>query len=118
MTKKLIDTSLILASLKKAVESKGAEYVYPKPGGACVYVSNGAPSCLVGHVVADLFPDKLEEVAQWDRDNEGDTDFHSLQDAFQFPITPEAHLLLTTVQADQDMGVPWGAAVETAEGLL
>jgi hypothetical protein len=46
--------------LLRAIEEKGADYVYSPPependaswlGPSCLYVHNGAPSCLVGHVL-------------------------------------------------------------------
>ncbi len=109
----MINTDAVTESIRKAIAKNGEDYVYPQPGGSCLYVFNGEPSCLVGFVIDDLFPDKIDAVAQFESSAD-DTDFRHLQEAFQFPLTQEAEQLLEDVQAYQDSRKPWGQALDLA----
>lgn len=112
----IIDKDEVLESLNRAIAAKGADYVYPQPVG-CVYVHANRPSCIVGHVIADLFPDRLGEVARWEK-REDDTNFSALQEDFQFPFSEQAQQLLSNVQAYQDRLTPWGQSLDNALNCL
>lgn len=60
-------------ALHKAVEAKGGDYVYPGASmGACTYSDRQsdhlAPSCIVGHVVAELDPELFANWAEYERE--------------------------------------------------
>lgn len=47
--------------LVRAIEEKGADYVYEAPGGrfsSCVYFNGDQPSCLIGHALSYLGVDR------------------------------------------------------------
>lgn len=83
---------------------KGKEdFVYLPPDAQCVYFYEGAPSCLVGHVMAKRGI-KPEEVTE-----------HETPDAMSELFTKGAAEYLTAIQAHQDLQIPWGEAVAVAE---
>lgn len=110
--------------LNRAVEEKGADYVYPEeekrnwkniPGGAVCsyYVSNGEarPSCIIGHVIEYL--GLRDQFLPIQGQYEGKSGVSALN-ALGVRITRRADVLLDTVQSEQDSGHPWGEAVEQA----
>lgn len=108
----------INAALKKALEDRGEDYVYPddeKHNGGCMYATeNGTPSCIVGYVLNELDPEKFAEVARWERDE--DTADTAVGDAY-LAVGLDLHRdqvdALEAAQVKQDQGLPWGrAAVE------
>lgn len=127
--------------LRRAVAEKTPEYVYPPAadGETCVYVENGAPSCVVGHVVNYINPDLLPKIEWWERNdrelphdveyydeypvtletgNIGSSSVSDLSDALLnsglLKIDPQAEHILRIAQCGQDAGIPWGEAVEDA----
>jgi len=57
------DVDETLDALRAVVAEAGADYVYPDELrvdgtrlGMCMYVKNGVPACIVGRVIARLFP--------------------------------------------------------------
>lgn len=92
---------------KRAVERRGADYVYePDNEGACHYFRGGAPSCIVGHVIWDL-GFTAEQV------KEGDSASEVLR-ALGVEFDSQTEDFLRSVQALQDVKHPWGYAVERA----
>lgn len=116
--------------LKKALAVKGEDYVYEWPqfplaaneGGGlkqrCAYFTpQGAPSCIVGHVMADLghtvedldAPDGLFEKTR----NVGTGAIRALKH-LGYTLDYRAVEVLANAQALQDLGRPWGRAVTDA----
>lgn len=102
--------------LRAQVEKKGADYVYTIPevevegdsffGVDCRYFVDGQPSCIVGHVFADLGVSE-QHVLEGSRPTQAAPDFVKMED-----LKTEA--LLVVAQSYQDAGTPWGEAVEVA----
>lgn len=135
----------VLAALERAVEAKGADYVDPgsrSDGPGCVYgTSDGAPSCIVGHVfdylgldVGKLDNGTVQDEVLVDRGliSEEDNDFVYF-DTYRFDpgyyygadleepeveFTREAVTLMGYAQAKQDTGNTWGEAVKFAKGEI
>lgn len=105
----------INAALKKALEAKGEDYVYPeeeKHKGGCMYATaDGAPSCIVGHVLHELDPEGFAKVAKWERKKgTGDTAVDDAVNALGLNFHPDQVEALRMAQVNQDKGAPWGAA--------
>lgn len=115
-----IDYDKAIELLKRAVAEKGADYVYERPDEAlsCVYVSNGAPSCIVGHVISYVAPELLDSIHIWEQDAFAETGsgVESLVEHFgaEFDMTDEALTALGIAQEAQDMGANWGRALGKA----
>ena len=118
--------------LERAVTEKGADYVYGKRGGACNYERDGAPSCIVGHVLSYLGL-TVEQLATLDNPDKfyvnecgypvsadtGITDIAQLlASELGIDLTFPAAELLQNAQFDQDNGVPWGTAVVLAKDAV
>lgn len=126
--------------LKEQVQKRGSDYVYTPvtvlddegyvEQESCVYFNpeDGAPSCIVGYVVADLglTLDTLVEIAT-ERYNKAtsqylnngaiaDTLTGALMETERLDLyfTPSAERLLRRAQANQDAGHSWGWAVQRA----
>lgn len=114
MTKRTLTLEQARELLHRAVAEKGADYVYTSrknPQFAqCVYVENGQPSCIIGHVVNYLG-------VPLDAIKEGVGPDQVLSDA---GITAESTTakLLHHAQLQQDQGIPWGQAVAIAERIV
>jgi len=115
MTK--ITAKTALEAMRSIVKEFGADYVYPAIGDEeCAYARGGAPSCIVGHIVARLDPDLFLQLGQMEDENGpfaiGSPEGHgnelrdSLGDAYQ---------LLLRAQQGQDKGDTWGSVLESAE---
>lgn len=102
-----------VAVLRAIVNDHGFEHVYtpPGPGGQCVYVHDGKPSCLVGHVLHRLglaLPPSEQGMSNgWLAVVSADKDH-------RYPFDDAAIKLLAQVQARQDGGMPWGLVVREA----
>lgn len=106
--------------LDKAVEDKGADYVYPRhegeegseaaEAGGCMYrEDDGSPSCIVGHVIAYAGGD-LRRVP------EGLGAGHAVKLA-GLSVDETTETLLIRAQMAQDSGASWGMAVGRAKRL-
>jgi alkylhydroperoxidase/carboxymuconolactone decarboxylase family protein YurZ len=114
--------------LKKALAVKGEDYVYERPTfelndgitiNACAYFTpEGQPSCIVGHVMADLGHtiDDLAETVTMAGDHTFNTGSTAgmVMDYLGYEIDEKTRSLLSIAQDYQDSGNPWGHAVETA----
>lgn len=114
-----------LLALRNQVAKKGALHVYEKPLHRDVFAKvdpedqtamhcvnwtlDGQPSCIVGHVVADL---GLIPTSDVKRRALARSSAQGLLHGLGVPVTLKAALLLARVQDKQDSGVPWGLAVE------
>jgi len=101
--------------LRKALEEKGEDYIYPNAlnGENCVYAdSDGDPSCLVGHAIYYIDREAFNALAEEERE-----EMDRIGDAL--PITsvrsvkfePAALKGLAEAQDRQDTKRPWGEAV-------
>jgi hypothetical protein len=113
--------------LKKALAVKGEDYVYERPTfkltnditiNACAYFTpEGRPSCIVGHVLADLGHtiDDLDapKMSPDGTFNTGATASMAM-DYLGYELDEKTRSLLSIAQDYQDSGGTWGHAVETA----
>ena len=110
------------------IANERPDYVYEPPegfGGACVYVHNGEPSCIIGHALARFgVPlddvELLDYMPNYDGDLPEEKDSAFVGDAhFSNTLTKRGVYLdvsalniAEAVQALQDSFTSWGAAVE------
>lgn len=101
--------------LNRAIEEKGKDYVYPRASvdgqNTCYYVENGAPSCIVGHILAWAGV-ALDDIAAY----EGEAAHEPVLDLVKAP--QDVVDALEQAQEIQDRAEPWGVAVSTALLLL
>jgi hypothetical protein len=98
-----------LRGLIDAVKLKGEDYVYGEELEMCSYVRHDGPSCIVGHLMINtLGVDPLSI-----RKYEG-TDAGYAMASLGFEMDDDTMNLLTEVQRMQDLGTPWGEAVQVA----
>ena len=115
-----ITTENVIELLEKAVEIKGADYVYP--AGECFYSNrkvNPEPMCIVGYVLADEEPELFSEVAERESRESlscGIMDFEDWDIAL--PIDFKTTNVLYAAQRVQDNGGTWGTALEAAKARL
>jgi hypothetical protein len=117
-----VNRARILELLKKAVDEKGADYVYPKQarpdGNSCVYVHKRKPSCIAGHVFHALGV-PLKTLSKLEGNSVA-----GVLDPKQWPagvrvkveLTPAAKETLGDAQSHQDNGYPWGEALAKVQG--
>ena len=101
----------ITAALHAAVELKGADYKYesPNPEGDCVYSDEGAPSCIVGHVVHRLDLEAFQSVVERE-ERFGTFSADTLPEFTEFDTEERVLKALATAQGVQDAGYSWGDA--------
>lgn len=120
-----------LAALKEAVAERGENYVYEADplsnSGACSYSTvAGAPSCIVGEVLARLTPDIFKSIHDYEWYGEEDGLFNLREQSIdskmkidtgrtEIPFKDDAIGLLYRAQAMQDSGLSWGFAVIQAQ---
>lgn len=108
----------VTAALDRAIEKRGADYVYPERELAtCYYVIDGEPSCLVGEVLVDLgVPiEKLgEPMVNTSRFGvlviAGDYLSTAGWDPTLLRVPLNVRRGLSRAQSEQDMGATWGLA--------
>lgn len=120
-----------LSTIREIVSEFGEDYVYERVNDGCRYVSNGVPSCIVGHALVrwGVDPDLINS---WDADQRpmevnGEMTYkqdgiyaanfawdalRGLRQDGHLEITDEAIVFLDAVQWEQDHGTPWGEAME------
>jgi len=111
----VVTYDVLLAALREAVAEKGEDYVYKKRGAAgnrCVYVheedGKKVPSCIIGNAMHRL------GVPLGNLHFLGGSEalFNILvKGGVIADVEPKARDLAMGVQAGQDYGVPWGAAL-------
>ena len=104
-----------LAALRKQVELKGADYVYPYD--ECFYQSKGEPLCIVGCALVDLGV-SVVTLIKLDDDGaplaiDGDRALKKLTEE-GISLDPQALTLFMIAQQAQDTQDSWGRAVERA----
>lgn len=137
MTK--LTTEEVLKALDEAVAERGADYVYERAehGDQCQYSLDGQPSCIVGHVLAKLDPEKFQQVVEYEQTTGSSFPFYAFDrgdgrnlygdliasEEFEpgeptYPtleVDEKAAEILRIAQREQDGARPWGEAVEKAK---
>jgi hypothetical protein len=131
--KKLETAQDALEAIRAVVNVRGADYTYrapvdpervelareatpmeepPTEGDMCRYIDfDGNPSCLVGQIVYDYFGEReFKKLARV----EGESAIKAI-DTLELPISPEAAIVLTHAQEQQDYGVEYGRVLEILE---
>lgn len=108
----------VQAKAREVIDEVGADHVYQSdpPDGACLYVKNGKPDCIVGRILAKLGV-PLEFLADHNRNSKS---FVFLVEALKeagYQFTPEATTFLDVLQDAQDGNARWGNAYEQAREL-
>jgi len=109
---------MVRDDLPLIIETKEEGFTYEAPkNDTCLYVHEGAPSCLIGHYLIDLgFPidafDELEGVGIESLFHENA--YKVLMEEQGFTADPEAVYAMSKVQDLQDNGYSW----ETAYGRV
>jgi len=114
----------------ESIESRGADYEYPKQDGTCYYVhgtrvwdedeeryvmdfSTATPGCLVGDALKrGGIP--LEVMGGEYNDTSSNELLRKLQEGGWLTYTDSASAYLGNAQASQDNGAPWGMAASAA----
>lgn len=114
----LIGTERTLELLAKVVEAKGADYVYPGTAGDTCYnfEVQGAPSCIVGHVLAELgvTKDQAAEVRVDGSAGVNDTVEALVRNGWKYTFSIGAVAVLYRAQNVQDQRRSWGDALRMA----
>lgn len=117
-------------ALEAVVERKGRDYVYQKPsvqwpeddkwevhfvgdGGNCLnWLPDGTPSCIVGQLVVDKgwLPGTPGDIT----DNES-SEVTELFTELDIEVDEKTMQLLRLAQTNQDLGIPYGEAVDRAK---
>lgn len=128
-----LTTENVLAALEAAVQEKGADYVYPRERDeygyaidvdSCLYVKNGAPSCLVGHALHSLGV-PLEAMSNHEGagantvlsylEDEGIVTFEKAEpDEDGYQGWSKVQTLVFYAQSNQDSGKTWGDSLDAA----
>lgn len=122
-------TDSISRALHAAVRIKGEDYVYKSPVGngsdQCLYTTpTGAPSCIVGWVVAKTDPDLLRDLKDYEWSGERPTSMAAgdlTADRGSVRYVPEddvAAEALIAAQQIQDEGMSWGAAMQAFDRII
>lgn len=113
MNKPTITEADFTAAIEKAVDDKGADYIYnPDLTRECTYTEDGEPSCIVGTALINL---GFEANPDWDypiqRDGFlGDTAADTILPYF-FDTPQNVVTAARKAQRVQDEGGTWGAAL-------
>lgn len=108
----------VLREMRAVVKERGEGYVYQAPDGKdmCVYMDGDKPSCLVGHVVLRLAPDKRHALRQADTQKYGGTSANHLHEFLGEDFwTNDAGDVAAAAQEEQDSLSSWGEALAEAE---
>lgn len=118
-----LNRSLVDTYLDEAVAEFGEDYVDSKGGnGSCKYVRDGAPSCLVGQVLAKVGVPldrlKVADLGQYGGGVPADDLLVELEDEGVLKYDTGVIALLSEAQRKQDIGYTWGSAVRAARNTL
>lgn len=121
MTTEKLTLDKVLPLAEAVVAEKGADFVYEPPTSdiydeaKCVYVYNGAPSCIVGQILHRLGT-PVEKMADWD--DGGGYSAHALGDTGLVSMDLDTRSFLESIQHDQDKQVPYGEALTKAKKMM
>lgn len=108
----------VLLTLRSVVNEQGHDFTYQRHEGACLYIHDGNPDCLIGRVLHRL-GFSLKDLSSW----EGRGVYlmspmykNTFRDEGQvFPgLSDKSIFVLHTAQTFQDDGRTWGAALSAA----
>lgn len=110
----------VTETLKSLLAEKGEDYIYPGAGRNCTYSEgDGAPSCIVGHVVAALDPEAFKQIVEVERyEGESWSAAQMFSEGFGeagATVATDSAVLATALQLAQevqDSGASWGDAVK------
>lgn len=109
-----------LEALRSARDKRGPSYTYPRPY-ECVYVEDDGgecvPSCIVGEALVSSFGIDPKLLAEFNAINAIGL-FPTLEERGVIRADYDAVRAFQRAQEAQDVGVPWGGAVEEAENLF
>lgn len=132
----VLTEEVAVQTLRQIIEEAGPGFTYDPPGrngfdsGVCAYKVDGTPSCIIGHLVARLYPEQFEELGGLERGElrgprAGSTSLNLVsfpwEDTYSPPIHTETEALahaLRSLQAKQDTGTPWDQAFKEVFGHL
>lgn len=107
-----IQTDAVSEVLHKVVEGREG-YVYERVNGSCRYAdTDGAPSCIVGHVVAALAPETYNALHEYEKRTSMSVAAGALAGWHGGTLDVEDRVIqaLGAAQTVQDEGAPWGYA--------
>lgn len=119
-----VDYTRALELLREVVAEEGEDFVYKTGRGPvnapnCMYAFQGKGDCGVGRVLVKLGVPVKE--LEWTYIREGaysvgtaDMILNALEEDEVLSVTPEATLLLSNFQTLQDVGTPWGEALNAS----
>jgi hypothetical protein len=109
----VVDFPKAKIQLRRIVDAKGEDYVYPRQE-ACVYFEkDGSPSCIIGHELAKHGITRDDLLVE-DIDYNDENSVEQLVEAGFIKTDPATREFLLEVQAFQDAGAPWGVALSEA----
>jgi hypothetical protein len=116
----------VTETLKSLLAEKGEDYIYPGAGRHCTYSEgDGAPSCIVGHVVAALDTEMFERIVEVERyDGESWSAAQMFSEGFgddRIVVSTDSKVLAVALQAAQyvqDTGASWGNAVKAYNEII
>lgn len=120
----VLDGKGAIGLLRLVVFEKGADFVYEKVSRdgvlLCVNFSDGQPSCIVGHVLANLgvsgeVADRLDISGSY---TPGEVATVLEKRKYEWQLDDDAVGILYTAQGRQDEGASWGEALADAEELF
>ena len=109
----------LIPRLQAIIAAKPEGYVYEQrilPGETsegCYYQWEGAPDCIVGHLLHGLGV-SIAEFEMMDRFGKVIGDLHGHLSGLGLEFTPSAWDLMILVQVDQDNGISWARSLEYA----
>lgn len=98
--------------IQRAIDEKGADYVYPEAWSInCRYFNgDGSPSCIVGHVLHYAGVDGND----WYGTDNNESNVHNLAEDGVLALADATRILLGVAQARQDHGATWDEAMDEA----
>jgi hypothetical protein len=100
----------------QVVSEVDKNFIYCPPGhGQCVYVYEGAPSCIVGHILARLGTD-IKTLVNWDNSVNSGIGSVALRDELNF--NTDVLVFLRKLQGEQDNMSTWRRSLESASDLV
>lgn len=116
----IITSEAVTQAIHKVVEKKGADYIYPNsgPGASCFYSENGAPSCIVGWVVADLDAQAFDSLVEYESAESESFTANELGARTNLKFGVGVEWALSAAQEIQDNGGTWGLALQAYERVL
>lgn len=117
----MISTDAVTEALRKTVEGR-EDFVYDRGDRGCRYASNGAPSCLVGHVIFEVAPETFRELEKYESVFGSSASVVTLvEENYSTPTLDIDELTrdaLSAAQNVQDCKAPWRYALMAYELVM